>query len=51
MFPYRRDVTTDIAKDLGSFQGAEGTRDLLFDLDHPHISLGEIVINIMIPIN
>src|SRR5882724_5173636 len=39
-----RDVTADTAESLRSGRGAETTTDLLFDLHHPQIPLGQIVV-------
>jgi hypothetical protein len=39
-----RDVTSDAAESMRSGRGAETTTDLLFDLHHPQIPLGQIVV-------
>src|SRR5215471_21771082 len=41
---HRRDVASDAAEGMRSAGGAEATTDLLFDLHHPQIALGEIII-------
>jgi hypothetical protein len=42
----RGHIATNAAKSLCAGQTAETARDLLLDLDHAHISLGEIVVKI-----
>jgi hypothetical protein len=44
-----REVTSKSQERLGPFEATESTRDLLSDLDHPDVTLTEVVI--VIPIS
>ena len=39
-----RQIPPNLGKALRPCRGAEAARDLLFDLDHPHIALGQVVV-------
>jgi hypothetical protein len=38
------DVTADLAKGLRAFLSAKAARHLLFQLDHPQVSFGQVVV-------
>ena len=44
LFFRRRDVASDATENVGPFAGSEAAGDFLFDLDHPDVSFGEVVV-------